>query len=180
MAVKEEPLIGELGLPCRLSGLVGTVAMRPKVKLGPWIHKGYHQVASFLQVRQSGRLGSVHQITDYQSTLLDAVGEELVVSPVNLSREDAKEGRQETCLNFLLQGRKECGCVSNYTLNVLPFILKAKHKPGVGSLGIALAIVGIVQRKHGRGGVYGGVLSLCSCCQTEQQKEEEKRGSGNA
>ncbi len=81
---------------------------------------------------------SVHRIADCQSTLLDAVGEELVISPVDLSRGDAKEGGQETRSNFLLQGHKEQGCVDGYTLNVLPFVLKAKCKPSVGSLGIAL------------------------------------------
>ncbi len=85
-----------------------------------------------------GAWGSVHRIADCQSTLLDAVGEELAVSLAKISQGDVKEGRQETCLNFLLQGRKEQYCVGNYMLDVLPFILKAKRKPGVGSLGIAL------------------------------------------
>jgi hypothetical protein len=82
--------------------------------------------------------GSVHRIADCQSTLLDAMGEELAVSSINLSRWDAKEGGQETHPNFHLHGCKEWGCVGDHTLNVLPFILKAKRKPGVGSLGIAL------------------------------------------
>jgi hypothetical protein len=82
--------------------------------------------------------GSVHRIADCQSTVLEIVGEELAVSPVNLSQGDAKEGGQETRPNFLLQGRKERGCVGDYMLDVLLFIFQAKCKPGVGSLGIAL------------------------------------------
>ncbi len=62
--------------------------------------------------------GSVNQIADCQLTLLDAVAEELAVSPVNLSQGDAKEGGQETCSNFFLQGHKEWGCVCGYLLNV--------------------------------------------------------------
>jgi hypothetical protein len=80
--------------------------------------------------------GSVHQIADCQIALLDAMGDELAVSPVDLSQGENKESRQETCPIFLLQGHKEWGCVSNHMLDVLPFILKAKHKPGIGSLGI--------------------------------------------
>jgi hypothetical protein len=66
------------------------------------------------------------------------MGEELAVSFVNLSQWDAKEGGQETCPNFHLHEHKDWGCVGNHTLDVLPFILKAKRKPGIGSLGIAL------------------------------------------
>jgi hypothetical protein len=82
--------------------------------------------------------GSVHRIANCQSTLLDAMGEELAVSPINLSQGDAKEGGQETHPNFHLQGRKERSCVGDHTLDVLPFILEAKRKPGEGSLGIVL------------------------------------------
>ncbi len=86
-----------------------------------------------------GAWGSAHRIADCQSTLLDAVGEDLAASPVNLSQGDAKEGRQETHSIFLLQGHEEQGCVGNYTLNVLLFILKAKCKPSIVSLGIVLS-----------------------------------------
>jgi hypothetical protein len=45
-AVKEELLGVKPGFPCRLSGLGGAVAMRPKVEPGPGTYEGYRQVAS--------------------------------------------------------------------------------------------------------------------------------------
>jgi hypothetical protein len=37
--------------------------------------------------------GSVHRIADGQSSLLDAMGEELAVITFNISQQDTKEGR---------------------------------------------------------------------------------------
>ncbi len=38
-----------------------------------------------------------------------------------------------------LEGCKERGSVDDHSLDVLPFILKAKSKPSIGSLGVALS-----------------------------------------
>jgi hypothetical protein len=66
------------------------------------------------------------------------VGEELAVTPVDRCRGDTKEGWEEAHPNFLLHRLEEWARVGNHTLDVLPFILKAKRESGVGSLGIAI------------------------------------------
>jgi hypothetical protein len=52
-------------------------AMRPEVEPGLGVHKGHRQVTS---CRKQGRVnvwGRIHWVADCQSTLLDAMGEEL-------------------------------------------------------------------------------------------------------
>jgi hypothetical protein len=66
------------------------------------------------------------------------VGKELAVPPVDFRRGNTKEGGKETHPNFLLERLEKWARVSNHTLDVLPFILKAKRESGVGCLGIAI------------------------------------------
>lgn len=61
--------------------------------------------------------------TGLQSTLLDAMGEELVVVfPIDLHHQgDTKEGGKEAHTKFLLQGLEECGYVGNHMLGGVAF-----------------------------------------------------------
>ncbi len=112
--------------------------MRPEVEPGLGVHKGHRQVTSCRKQGQVDVWGRIHRVADCQSTLLDAMGEELAVFPAKLRRGNTKEGREETHLNFPLQGLKEGPSVSDHTLDVLPFNLKAERKFSIGGLGIAL------------------------------------------
>jgi hypothetical protein len=112
--------------------------MRPEVEPGLGVHKGHRQVTSCRKQGQVDVRGRIHRVADCQSTLLDTMGEELAVFPVDLCRGDTKEGRKETHSNFPLQGLKEGASVSDHTLDVLPFILKAERKSSIGGLGMAL------------------------------------------
>ena len=103
-AVEKDLLIFESILSGHLSSLSGANVMCPKVEPDLGIHKRYRQVASCHKGGQMNTWGGVHQIAHCESPQLDAVCKELVVFPINISRWDTKEGRQESCVNFCLQG----------------------------------------------------------------------------
>jgi hypothetical protein len=81
--------------------------------------------------------GSVHRIADGQSSLLDAMGEELAVFTVDLGQRDTKEGWKETCPNFQLKWSKEWGCVQDHSLDILPLVLQTEGEAIVCHLGVA-------------------------------------------
>jgi hypothetical protein len=82
--------------------------------------------------------GGVHRIADCQLPQLDAVGEELVVTPIDLNQGDSKEGRKEVRAYHLLQWQEERGSVGDYSLDILPFVLHAEGEAGVRCLRIPL------------------------------------------
>jgi hypothetical protein len=91
--VKKDLLIMKPILLSHLSSISGADAVHPKVELSPGIHKGLHQVASCRKQGPVYTQSSVHGVADCQPPKFDALGEELVVFPINFSGGDTKEGR---------------------------------------------------------------------------------------
>ena len=113
--------------------------MSPCVKPSGRVHKGHCQVTSCRKRGLVNTWGGVHRVADCQPTQLDAVGEDLAVIPIDLNRGDTKEGRKEVCAYRFLQWRKEWGSVSDYLLDVLPFVLHAEGEASVRRLRIPLS-----------------------------------------
>ena len=78
--------------------------MSPRVNPSGRVHKGHCQVTSSRKQGLVNTWGRVNRIEDCQLPQFDAVGEELVVVPINLSQGDTKEGREELRAYHLLQG----------------------------------------------------------------------------
>jgi hypothetical protein len=78
--------------------------MSPRVKPSGRGHEGHCQVTSCRKRGLVNTRGSVHRVADCQAPQLDAVGEELVVLPIDLDQGDTQEGREEVRAYHLLQG----------------------------------------------------------------------------
>ncbi len=108
-AVEEELLVDELRLPRRLSSRSGACTMRPEVEPGLGVHKGHRQVTSCHKQGRVDVWGRIHRVADCQSTLLDAMGEELAVFPVNLRRGDTQGGQGGNSFKFPSPGAERRG-----------------------------------------------------------------------
>ena len=76
----------------------------------------------------------VHKVVDCQPAQFDALGEKLVVLPINLSQGDTKEGREEVHAYCCLQSHKEQSSVGNHSLDIMSFVLHAEGEAGICGL----------------------------------------------